>query len=473
MKKHFLVSIIIMGTITLLTGMYSQCRAVTIHPSGTLQVFTQWSTGSTLGFTSPYAEKEINNDFRGAQYSRFQFDINPDEFVSATALFEVDTYWGRNEGNGFGEFSGGQIGTDGVNIQTTYAFLHVQPSNIPLQARAGLTSVSLPNQIGGSILLDDNIAAVVLEYEVAEGVNSSLIWGRPYDNADSSFSNQTMDIFAATFTYAQHGNILAPYITYTQFGKNVAGDPLGSAWVDGGNIGLWNGFSDFSGNPWAFWTGFSSRYHGPYDLVAKADLIWGTLHGGGDAAGRQGAVLLGELDWVLDFMTIGILGWWATGDDDDSYKDGSGRMPFITNQWGLTDFGYYKYAITTESSLLIQDTTGRWTLGLVVEDLTLTERLSTSCTFLYMRGTNSADPVKNNRFSPELLEGGYRNNWGTYLTKKDWLIEIDSETTLQLYENLNLILRMGYIHIEVDPHVWGTADTRDAYRAVLLWNYQF
>ncbi|SIO35145.1 outer membrane homotrimeric porin [Halodesulfovibrio marinisediminis] len=474
MEKHILPSIIIVGIIiNLLAGMFSSCRAVEIRPSGTLQVFTQWSTGSTLGFTSPYAEKEINYDFRGAQYSRFQFDINPDEVVSATALFEVDTYWGRNDDNGYGEFAGGQIGTDGVNVQTTFAFLRVRPERIPVQAKAGLTSVHLPNQIGGSILLDDNIAAVALEYEFTEGINSSLIWGRPYDNADRSFSNQTMDIFAATFTYAQRDNIITPYIAYTQFGKDVAGDPLGSAWVDGGNIGLWNGFSDFSGNPWAFWTGFSGRYHGPYNLVAKTDLIWGTLHGGSDAASRQGAVLLGELDWVLDFMTIGILGWWATGDDDNAYNDGAGRMPFITNQWGLTDFGYYECAITTESSLLIQDATGRWTLGLVIDDLVFTDDLSTSCTFLYMRGTNSTDAVKNNRFSQELLEGGYRNNWGTYLTNKDWLIEIDSETTLKIYENLNLILRLGYIHIDVDPQVWGTSDTRDAYRAVLLWDYQF
>lgn len=434
-------------------------------------MFTQWSTGSTLGFTSPYAEKEINNNFRAAQYYRLQFDVNPHEVVSGTALFEVDTYWGVDEEDS--EFAGGQLGTDGVNVQTTYMFLHVAPDHIPLEGRAGLISATLPNQVGGSIILDDNLAAMALEYELADGINSSFIWGRPYDNSDQSSSNETMDIFAAIFSYAADDNILTPYIAYSEFGKNVSGDPLGSAWVDGGNIGLWNGFSDFFGNPWAFWAGFSGQYHSPHNIIAKTDLMWGTLHGGSDAASRQGAVLLGELDWVLDFMTIGILGWWASGDDDDAYKNGAGRMPFVTNQWGLTDFGYYKYAVTTESALLIQDATGRWTLGLVIDDLTFTDNLTTSCKFLYMRGTNSTDAVKNNRFSPELLEGGYRNYWGTYLTNKDWLIEIDTETTLKLYENLNLILRLGYIHIDVDPQVWGASDTRDAYRAVLLWDYQF
>ena len=387
------------------------------------------------------------------------------------ALFEIDTFWGVDKEST--EFEGGQIGTDGVNIQTTYAFLKVEPENIPLKARAGLTSVHLPNQVGGSIILDDNLAALVLQYEFTDKMNGSFIWGRSYDRLNQSRSNETMDIFAVTYTFAPDDHVLTPYIVWSDFGKNVAGDPLGSAWVDGGNIGLWNGFSNFSGNPWAFWGGFSSRYHGVRNLTVKTDLMWGTLYGGTDSASRQGAVLLGEVDWAFDFMTVGILGWWASGDDDNAYENGAGRMPFITNQWGLTDFGYYKYAITTESSLLIQDATGRWTLGLVIDDLVFAEDLTTSCKFLYMHGTNSTDAVKNNRFSPELLQGGYRNNWGTYLTNKDWLVEIDSETTLKLFENFSIILRLGYIHIEVDPQVWGTSDTRDAYRAVLLWDYQF
>lgn len=472
MKKYYLASIIIIFIV--LASFFclaTPCGALEIRPSGTLQVLSQWSTGSMLGFTSPYEGKEINNNFRASQYSRFQFDINPHQVVSGTALFQIDTYWGV-DGEG-SEFAGGQIGTDGVNIQTTYMFLKVEPENMPLQARAGLTSVHLPNQVGGSIILDDNLAAIALQYKFTDNMNGSFTWGRPYDRANQSLSNETMDIFAATFTYTPDDHILTPYVAFSDFGQNVAGKPLGSAWVDGGNIGLWNGFSDFSGNPWAFWAGFSGRYRSPYNIIAKTDLMWGTLHGGRDAASRQGAVLLGELDWVLDNVTIGILGWWATGDDDNAYRNGAGRMPFVTNQWGLTDFGYYKYAITTESSLLLQDATGRWTLGLVIDDLTLTYDLTTSCKFLYMRGTNSTDAVKNGRFSPELLQGGYRNNWGTYLTNKDWLIEIDSETTLNLYENLSLILRLGYIHIEVDPRVWGSSDTRDAYRAVLLWDYQF
>lgn len=470
-NSFFKVFSIVCVALTVIFGKATPCVALKIRPSGTLQVFTQWSTGSTLGFTSPYADKEINNNFRAAQYYRLQFSINPDEVVSATTLFEIDTYWGVDEEDT--EFAGGQIGTDGVNVQTTYSYLHVRPTEVPLEVQAGLISAHLPNQVGGSIILDDNIAGAAMSYRLTPKINSTLLWGRPYDNADHSVSNQTMDIFAASFNYTPDHCTLTPYIAYSQFGKDVSGDPLGSAWVDGGNIGLWNGFSDFSGNPWAFWTGFSGQYHSPFNLIFKTDLMWGTLHGGTDAASRQGAVLLAGIDWVLDFMKIGVLGWWGSGDGSNAYKDGAGRMPFVTNQWGLTDFGYYKYAITTEESLLIQDTTGRWTLGFVVDHLVLAEDVSTACTFLYMRGTNDTDAVKNNRFSPELLEGGYRNNWGTYLTKRDWLIEIDSETTVKVYENLNLILRLGYIHIEVDPQVWGTSDTRDAYRAVLLWDYQF
>ncbi|OBQ52624.1 outer membrane homotrimeric porin [Halodesulfovibrio spirochaetisodalis] len=451
------------------------CAAFEVRPSGTLQVFTQWSTGSTLGFESPYSEQEVNNNFRGAQYFQLQFDVNPDDAVSATGLFEVDTYWGVDDGDeyGYGEFTGGQIGSQGVNVQTSQLFVHVQPEDSEFRGRAGLISVHMPNQIGGSIILDDTVAAIALAYKFTDVFSGSIVWGRPYDRPNETVSNRTMDIYSLAVKCAAGSQISTPYVLYSNFGKNVSGDPLGSAWIDGSNIGIWNGFSDFSGDPWAFWTGFSGKYHLPCDFVFKSDLMWGTLYGGNDPASREGAVLLGELDWRFRHYTLGILGWWGSGDNANSYENGAGRMPFVSNQWGLTDFGYYRTAITTESTLILQDATGRWTLGLLVDDLSLINFFTSSIKLLYMRGTNSPSIVKNNRFSTELLQGGYRNNWGTYLTTKDWLIELDTESTLKLDERLNLIIRLGYIHIEVDPEVWGTSDTRDAYRAIFLLDYEF
>jgi hypothetical protein len=448
--------------------------ALKVRPSGTLQVFTQWSTGSTLGFQSPYAELEINNNFRAAHYFQIQLDINPNEPVSATALMEIDTYWGVDDGdNGYGEFTGGQIGSDGANVQTSQLFMHVEPEDSNFIGRAGLISVHMPNQIGGSIILDDTVGAIALAYRFSDTFNGSVTWGRPYDRPNTTFTQQTMDLYATSFTYAPNDQLYTLYAMYSDFGKNVAGTPPGSAWVDGGNIGIWNWFADFSGAPWAFWAGFSGKYHSPSDLVFKSDLMWGTLYGGNDPASRQGAVLLGEIDWLLHNYTVGILGWWASGDNATAYENGAGRMPFVSNQWGLTDFGYYRTALTTESSLILQDATGRWTLGLLVDDLSFIDFFTSSIKLLYMRGTNSPSTVKNNRFSPALLQGGYRNYWGTYLTTQDWLIELDTESTLKLTERLNLILRLGYIHIEVDPEVWGTSDTRDAYRAVFLFDYEF
>lgn len=475
MNKPFPKRIFITPAVVAFLFYYATCAgAIEIRPSGTVIMFTQWATGTDLGFKSPYSDPGLENDFRGAQRLYFKVDINPHEEISATAFLEVDTVWGGTEPRNTGTLAGGQIGTHGVNVATKNLFMTWRPESLPLTMRAGIYGVALPNQIGGNLILYDDVATIVTSYKISETMNSTFLWARPYAHNPTIESQHTsMDIFALSYTLQHTHHTMTPYVAFTRFGRNVSGTPLGSAWSDGGNFGMWNGFSDFSGYPNAFWAAFSGKFHIGTDVTLLTDFLWGTLDGGHKSASRQGAVLLAELDWMLPHMTLGIIGWWASGDSASAYKDGAGRMPFINNQWGLTDFGYYRSSLTTESNLILQDATGRWTIGLIVDDLHWTNTLSSMLKVLYMQGTNSPEIVKNSRFSASLLEGGYRNNWGTYLTTHDWLIEVDFENTLQLQEDLSLIWRTGYIHIEVDPDVWGTSDTSDAFRTALLLTYTF
>ena len=467
--------IILILTATMLLLSYSTyAAAVELRPSGTVIVFTQWATGTDLGFESPYSEPGLDEDFRGAQRLYFYLDINPHDEVSATAFMEVDNVWGGTEPGNIGTLAGGQVGSDGVNVATKNLFMTWRPKSLPLTMRAGIYGLALPNQIGGNLIIYDDVATIVANYKISDEMCTTVLWARPYaDNPTQGSPHSSMDFFAATYSLQNHNHTMTPYIAVARFGRNVSGDPLGSAWSDGGNFGMWNGFSDFSGFPYAFWAAFSGKFHLGTEFTLLTDLLWGTLDGGSSAASRQGAILLAELDWMLPYMTVGVIGWWASGDSASAYKDGAGRMPFLSNQWGLTDFGYYRSSLDTESNLILQDATGRWTVGLIIDDLQWTHTLSSMLKVLYMRGTNNPDIVKNNRFSPALLEGGYRNNWGTYLTTHDWLIEVDSDTTLELQENLSLIWRTGYIHIEVDPEVWGTNDTKDAFRTALLLTYTY
>ena len=230
-----------------------------IHASGNLQVLGSWRTSNDLGFpTSDDADNQT--EFSASQFFHFQFDVNRHDEVSFSLLLEEDTVWGKNEA---GEFSGGQVGTDGVNIQTSHFFMQWMPEDAPLVTRLGLNSVVLPNQVGGNIILDDTVASILATYHYSKNSTFTLLWGRPYYEDPA---HTTMDLYALGLQYAPDDHILSPYIMFSNFGRNVSGDPLGDSWVDGGNIGLWNGFSDFSGNPWAVWAGFSDAtiFHQPF-----------------------------------------------------------------------------------------------------------------------------------------------------------------------------------------------------------------
>ena len=88
-----------------------------------------------------------------------------------------------------------------------------------------------------------------------------------------------------------------------------------------------------------------------------------------------------------------------------------------------------------------------------------------------------------------LDDGGraiYRNNtdfnsFGTYLTTADTGIEINFDSTYQMYDNLKFICELGYIHLWLDKDVWGEAggyegnslNYKDAWKASLNVIYSF
>ena len=188
-----------------------------------------------------------------------------------------------------------------------------------------------------------------------------------------------------------------------------------------------------------------------------------------DSAERAGWIVAALAEYKLDMVTPGILAWYGSGEDDD-LDNGSERMPSVSpTGWGVTSFGF-------PGSVYRQDTNfglngaGTWAVGLQFADISFMENLSHVLRVVYMKGTNDADVIKKN---PTVGAAFAPGQTYTFLTDEDSAIEVNFDTTYQIYENLKLVVEMGYIKLDMDEDTWGTDDFADAKKLVFNFVYDF
>jgi hypothetical protein len=127
--------------------------------------------------------------------------------------------------------------------------------------------------------------------------------------------------------------------------------------------------------------------------------------------------------------------------------------------------------------------TGTWGIGVQIADLSFLEDLSHTVRVAYWNGTN--DPAMARALSDPANRRSYFNTaWnqmsgsgigGLYLTRNDYLVEFNLDSKYQIYENLDVILELGYIINGVDKNTWKWTDNQkeDAWKCALLFRYSF
>ncbi len=189
---------------------------------------------------------------------------------------------------------------------------------------------------------------------------------------------------------------------------------------------------------------------------------------------RQGWLIKGLAEYKMDWGTPGIFAWYGSGDDDD-VRNGSEMMPYIAPSGNFTSFlgdgelgwqpgGGYDQMLSYS---------GTWGIGLQIKDLSFMEDLSHIIRIAYWGGTNSSSMT-------DFIQTPYLDGGGFYLTTDDYLVEVNFDTTYQIYENLAAHLQLGYIFNGIDHDNYknwdGTdrlGDARDGYKATLSFQYSF
>ena len=420
------------------------------------------------------------DEFEARQRVRLQLDAVASEALSGTVFFEIgDQVWGQND-------TGGALGADNNSVvELKRAYIDWMVPQTDLKVRMGIQGLALPAfTTNASQILDDDVAAVSLNYQFNENVGLTAFWARPYNDNygytkhvaggaepyDHYMDN--MDMFAVLLPLTFDGVKVTPWVMYAALGpgmfdhenQNPNWGGYGSAWTRAAR-GLTSGFVggdnlDSYGN--AFWAGVTGEvtYWDPFRIAW--DVNYGSVSYEDEKMNREGWLASLLLEYKLDWGTPGLYGWYGSGDDNNP-KNGSERMPVVSAN-GNNDFSNFAFngnPYIAREGILGSTMVGTWGIGARLKDVSFLEDLKHTLRVNFMGGTNApkmAKYVSHNSFKDPAAVARYGTSYDPlYLTTEDYALEIGLTNTYKMYDNFTVMLDAAYIAMWLDDSrsTWG------------------
>ena len=451
----------------------------------------QWIMSFDYGMHGNFSESKAKNnsgfknedEFEARQRVRLQLDAVASEALSGTVFFEIgDQVWGDND-------NGGALGADGKVVELKRAYIDWMVPQTDLKVRMGIQGIALPSfTTNASQIMDDDVAAISLNYQFNENVGLTAFWARPYnDNAGYKRSNagstkwdnymDNMDMFAVLLPLTFDGVKVTPWVMYAAMGPGMfdnAKDP-GNAWGRA-SAGMQSGFkgtdwNDSYGN--AFWAGVTGEvtYWDPFRIAW--DVNYGSASYEDQKMNREGWLASLLLEYKLDWGTPGLYGWYGSGDDSNP-KNGSERMPVVSANGnnGFSNFAFNGNPYIAREGVLGTNMTGTWGIGARLKDVSFLEDLKHTLRVNFMGGTNAPKMAKYIRdYGNPYAKHGVSDvaRYATaydpmYLTTDDTALEIGLTNTYKMYDNFTVMLDASYVALwlEDSRSVWGKNPGRGA-----------
>ena len=467
------------------------------------------------------------DDFEAWNRLMFKLDAVVNENLSGTVMFEIgDQFWGQ-------EATGGALGADGTVVEVKNAYIDWTVPNTDLKLRMGLQLVALPSFTFENNVFIDDVAGITASYACNENISLTGMWMRPYNdnytqNAplnhnESNNYLDNMDLFALSLPMRFDGIRITPWAMMAGIGPNVmaltsANDPLTGVPRLGTNPAVIN---SQAGQTWgqltsgmlpaaistndqrlrndSYSTGVWAGLTGELTMLDPWRFAWdvnyGSVTGDKGYLNRSGWMVNALLEYKMDWATPGIYGWYSTGDDSNPHN-GSERMPFISqvNIGGdsLSNFGFRSSPWVNNEGILGGNAVGLWGVGARLKDISFMDNLKSTLLVNFFGGTNDtkmASYILGRHNTDSSGRQVYRrwtdfnSNYGVYLTEADTGIEVNLNSQYKVYDNLTVLLELGYIHLWLDESksVWGRSggsphnnlNYQDAWKASLGFQYSF
>ena len=449
----------------------------------------QWIMSFDYGMHGNFGESKAKNnsgfgnedEFEASQRVRLQLDAVASEALSGTVFFEIgDQVWGDND-------SGGALGADSNNVvELKRAYIDWMVPQTDLKVRMGIQGLALPSfTTKASQIIDDDVAAVTLNYQFNENVGLTAFWARPYNDnngykstdAGTKWDNymDNMDMFAVLLPLSFDGVKVTPWVMYAAMGPGMFKNDftkhdeivngLGRA-----QKGLVSGFTGFDKNDTygnAFWAGVTGEvtYWDPFRIAW--DVNYGSASYEDEKMNREGWLASLLLEYKLDWGTPGLYGWYGSGDDSNP-RNGSERMPVVSAN-GNNDFSNFAFngnPYIAREGILGSTMVGTWGIGARLKDVSFLEDLKHTLRVNFMGGTNAPKMAKYMRGAAGKdgsfvmpADAGYGSPYydPMYLTTEDYALEVGLTNTYKMYDNFTVMLDAAYVALWLDDSrsTWG------------------
>ena len=484
------------------------------------------------------------DNFEANSRIRFQIDAVASENLSGTVFFEIGQYsWGKGGGNSnigmqknFGAYGGGSS-TRNLGAGVRYAYIDWFVPQTDLKFRMGLQYIGLPSYtFSWNPVCNYEGTGVVASYKFNDNVSLTAFWARPlndnapaelapagsrWSSANAAGEMDNVDMFGLIVPLSFDGFKIAPYGIIGAIGPRAfsEGTGWGSTPTLPGIIAprfyqTRNNNAANNANPTgyatAWWLGFTGEITAADPFRFAWEGVYGSVtHPRHSYLNRSGWYINLLAEYKLDWGVPGLYFWWASGDDSNP-KNGSERLPMLaqnTGDYPLSNFGFSGSLSNTayDGAAFGQDPSGTWGIGLRLRDMSFLEDLKHTLRVHIMGGTNSPTMAKyilgkkniggnitatSGRYNNTTGVNDFYNNGAVYMTTQDYAVEINFDSSYKIYENLELVVELGYMHLWLDQSrsVWGAAragtypgqantirgvSTTDAVKANVTFMYRF
>ena len=461
-----------------------------------IKVKGRFDFGFGLYSGTTFTKHNAGENFDAQERLRTQVDFIASESLKGVAYFEIGgTYFGAGGGGTWGgktagRGAGGGMGADGVAVEVKYLYIDWDVPSSDFSVRMGIQPFALPyaaertDWMSGHFILDDNMAGVLLSYDVNENVDAHLGWFRPWDAEVGSSTtpstqyghNDEVDLFTLTLPIEVKDTFkLTPYAMFGTVGGDLS---------DGGTNGLYewlvgdwlSGNGSFGDDGKAWWAGLSFNLDYLDPFYAAFDFAYGSYTSDDTTSGwfnrddpdRAGWVAIAKFGYRMDNFTPILFGWYGSGADTDGGDGMDGMIPVLSPFWGMTSFGWGKSHFGNRDYIVADSPAGIWSIGTGLEDIRFLDNLTTHLRFAYFQGTNDVDD-----YNKAAQAGGYKEAFRDYrvLDTSDYGIEVNLDNVISVYENLDMYVQVAYIHMDVE-HT-GPDFESDAWKGYVGFRYNF
>ncbi len=396
-----------------------------------------------------------NKDDKFNLYQRFRTNLN--YIASENVRARVQLQYSMNErwGDPDGPYVMG--GTDSVSFRQAY--LQFMIPNTQAQVRAGHQYFILPNTLGSHIW-DSRAPGIVVSSPINDMVAMTLGYARLMDEewlgTDTTGdgirdqrSRDNQDMFFAIAPITLDGMEINPFGVWVHEAKRFHDD---GTWAD----------DDLTSRN-IYFLGINATIDMFDPIVVMADFNFGGASeyaddgGANTKVGRtRGWIANLAVQYNMDMVTPMIFALYESGESRNSAaNDRTGKIMPTVNPWlNFSSFGFdgSNFGGTAGNQLRqfgLGGPSGKWALGLKLQDISFVDQLSHELMVAYYQGTNHRDS-------------------GATFTRKDKAWEVNFDHQYDIYENLAAILELGYINIDPDE-----GSSEDSWKAAAGFRLRF